>query len=426
MATTSLWHIEGRLKDLIAYVENPEKTKADNPNLQPLWDVFSYVSRPEATEQGEYVSSINCLKEIALQQMILTKKQYGKENGYIAWHGYQSFKPDEVTPEQAHQIGLQLAKEMWGDRFQIIVTTHLDKDHLHNHFCFNSVSFLDGKKYNRRIFEDTHPAIVDRHIFETVQEIRKHKRRPTATGKLSIFSGKVFCADCGAKLHYCTANAFKANQDFFVCANYRSNTGTCTGHYIRAVTLNRLVFRHIQSVLSYIQQFEASFVKKEMEKANAERKLSIEKAKVDIVTLKRRDEDLDTLFKRIYEDMVSGRLSAERFDKLSSEYETEQKDVKAAILDLQDLIDSGEQEQHDLQQFLKNVRKYTDPQELTAEILNDLVDKIVVHAPDKSSGHRKQKIEIYYKAAGIINIADEDCVALDGRLGMQNRKKKTA
>ena len=107
-------------------------------------------------------------------------------------------------------------------------------------------------------------------------------------------------------------------------------------------------------------------------------------------------------------------------------HETEQKDVKAAILDLQELIESGEQEQHDLQRFLKNVRKYTDPEELTAEILNDLVDKIVVHAPDKSSGHRKQKIEIYYKAAGIINIADEDCVALDGRLGMQNRKKKTA
>lgn len=148
MATTSLWHIEGRLKDLISYVENPEKTRMDNPNLQPLWDVFSYVSRPEATEQGEYVSAINCLKELALQQMILTKRQYGKENGYIAWHGYQSFKPGEVTPEQAHQIGLQTAKEMWGDKYQIIVTTHLDKDHLHNHFCFNSVSFLDGRKYN--------------------------------------------------------------------------------------------------------------------------------------------------------------------------------------------------------------------------------------------------------------------------------------
>ena len=148
MATTSLWHIKGRLKDLIAYVENPEKTVAKDKDLQDFYNVFSYVSRPEATENGEYVSAINCLKEIALQQMILTKKQYGKDDGYIAWHGYQSFKPGEVTPEQAHEIGLQLAKEMWGEQYQIIVTTHLDKDHLHNHFCFNSVSFLDGRKYN--------------------------------------------------------------------------------------------------------------------------------------------------------------------------------------------------------------------------------------------------------------------------------------
>lgn len=208
-----------------------------------------------------------------------------------------------------------------------------------------------------------------------MQEIRKHKRQLTATRKISIFSGKVFCADCGAKLRFHTSHSHKESQECFVCANYRSNTGTCTGHYIREVTLNRLVFRHIQGVLSYIQQFEAVFVKKEKEKANAVRLMSVEKAKVDIVTLKRRDEDLDTLFKRIYEDMVSGRLSAERFDKLSSEYETEQKNVKAAILDLQELIDSGEQEQHDLQRFLKNVRKYTDPEELTAEILNDLLTK---------------------------------------------------
>ncbi len=154
--------------------------------------------------------------------------------------------------------------------------------------------------------------------------------------------------------------------------------------------------------------------------------MSAEKAKVDIVTLKCRDEDLGTLFKHIYEDMVAGRLSVERFDKLSTEYEAEQKEVKVKIVQLQELIDSGEQEQHDLQQFLKNVRKYTDPEKLTAEILNNLVDKIVIHVPDKSSGHRKQKIEIYYKTVGIIEIADEDCIALDGRLGMQNRKKKTA
>ena len=143
--------------------------------------------------------------------------------------------------------------------------------------------------------------------------------------------------------------------------------------------------------------------------------MSVDMAKVEVVTLKRRNEDLDTLFKRIYEDMVSGRLSAERFDKLSTEYEEEQRQVKQTIVELQTLIDSGEQSEFDLQEFLRNVRKYTDPKELTSELLNDLVDKIVIHAPDKSCGKRRQKIEIYYKAAGIINIHSDDCIAEDGR-----------
>lgn len=146
MAVTSLWHIKGKLKDLIDYVENPDKTVPKG--TEDFFNVFSYVKRPEATNQEEYVTAINCLKEIALQQMILTKKQYGKEDRYIAWHGYQSFKIGEIDPETAHEIGIKLAKEMWGESFQIIVTTHLDKAHIHNHFCFNSVSFRDGRKYN--------------------------------------------------------------------------------------------------------------------------------------------------------------------------------------------------------------------------------------------------------------------------------------
>ena len=270
-------------------------------------------------------------------------------------------------------------------------------------------------KEKRLLFRDTHTAIIDQYTYDLVQEIRSHRRRPTATGKISIFSGKVFCADCGAKLHYCTANSFKPTQDHFTCANYRSNTGSCSAHFIRAVTLDRLVFGHIKNVLAFIQQFEESFVRREIAKASEEHRTAVEKAKVDIVTLRRRDEDLNVLFKRTYEDMVSGRLTEERFDLLSSEYEAEQKNVRAKIQELQALIDTGEQEQVDLKQFLKNVRKYTDPEELTAEMLNDLVDKIIVHAPDKSSGHRKQRIEIYYKAVGIIMLAENECIAEDGR-----------
>jgi len=146
MATTSLWKIKGRLKDLMEYVENPAKTQ--KAELQDFFNAMEYARNPEKTEREYYVTAINCLKEIALQQMILTKEQFGKKDGIIAWHGYQSFKPGEVTAEECHAIGIETAKAMWGEDYQVIVTTHLDKDHLHNHFLLNSVSFRTGKKYN--------------------------------------------------------------------------------------------------------------------------------------------------------------------------------------------------------------------------------------------------------------------------------------
>ena len=154
----------------------------------------------------------------------------------------------------------------------------------------------------------------------------------------------------------------------------------------------------------YVQQFEETFVRREIEKADKERQITVESAKKEIVVLKRRDEELDRIFKRTYEDMVSGRISEARFDTLSTGYEQEQANVKSKILMLQDLVENGEEQVKDLKQLLVNVRKYTDPEELTPEMLNDLVDKILVHAPDKSSGHRTQKIEIYYNAVGIIDL----------------------
>ena len=179
-----------------------------------------------------------------------------------------------------------------------------------------------------------------------------------------------------------------------------------------------MVFKHIKKMLVYVQQFEETFVRDQMERLDNAMAISISKAKVDVVTLRRRDEDLNTLFKRLYEDMVSGRITAERFDMLASEYEQEQKELKAKIAALEDLIENSDTQTKDLKQLLANVRKYTDPQELAAQMVNDLVDKIIVHAPDKSSGHRKQKIEIYYNAVGIIDlptIKEDDCIALHGR-----------
>ena len=283
---------------------------------------------------------------------------------------------------------------------------------------YKSKKRIQNPPEKQLIFKHTHPAIISEELFETVQKIRAGKRRPTATGKMSLLSGKVICADCESKLHYCTTNGFEARQDFFTCANYRSNMGSCSAHYIRNVTLCNMVFKHIKKMLVYVQQFEETFVRDQMERLNNAMAMSISKAKVDVVTLRRRDEDLNILFKRLYEDMVSGRITAERFDMLASEYEQEQKELKVKIAELEDLIENGETQTKDLKQLLVNVRKYTDPQELTAQMVNDLVDKIIVHAPDKSSGHRKQKIEIYYNAVGIIDlptIKEDDCIALHGR-----------
>ena len=181
MATTSLWHIKGNLSDLIAYVENPEKTVPKG--TEDFFNVFSYIQNPQKTADGSFVTAINCLKQTALRQMILTKRRYGKENKYIAWHGYQSFKPGEVTPERCHEIGVKLAQEMWGDKFQVIVTTHLDKGHLHNHFCFNSVSFKDGRKYNyskaeQQRLRDTSDRLCREYGLSVIEHGRKAPSRP--------------------------------------------------------------------------------------------------------------------------------------------------------------------------------------------------------------------------------------------------------
>lgn len=150
MAVTSLWHIKGDLKDLVNYVENPDKTVPETEELRGLYQILDYVQRPDAVPAGAFVTAINCNADHAVDEMIATKLRFDKTDGYIAWHGYQSFKPGEISAADCHALGVAFAKEMWGDRFQIIVTTHLDRDHLHNHFCFNSVSFKDGKKYDYR------------------------------------------------------------------------------------------------------------------------------------------------------------------------------------------------------------------------------------------------------------------------------------
>lgn len=148
MATTAIWSVKGDLGRVVNYAANPDKTTFSQEEWQGLHDVLGYAIQGYKTEERQYVHGINCTLEIAKEQMGMIKRQFGKEGGIVAFHGYQSFAPGEVTPEQAHEIGLELAKRLWGDRFQVVVATHLDREHIHNHFVLNSVSFVDGKKFN--------------------------------------------------------------------------------------------------------------------------------------------------------------------------------------------------------------------------------------------------------------------------------------
>ncbi|MBQ3009645.1 MAG: relaxase/mobilization nuclease domain-containing protein [Oscillospiraceae bacterium] len=153
MATTGFWPVKGSLKKVIDYAENPDKTTNRKYLDEDLFRALRYVKNDSKTDRRMYVSGINCPTKRAYEHMMTTKRQYGKMGGNVAYHGYQSFTADEVTPEEAHRIGIETAKRMWGDKYQIVVTTHLNTDNVHNHMVINSVSFKTGRKFENHIHD---------------------------------------------------------------------------------------------------------------------------------------------------------------------------------------------------------------------------------------------------------------------------------
>lgn len=253
-----------------------------------------------------------------------------------------------------------------------------------------------------KVFPDTHPAIIDRETWERVQELRKNKRRPTKTGRQSMFSGLVYCADCGAKLHYCTTASFEDRQNHFRCANYKSNTGTCSAHFIREVVLYDIVLEHLRQTVQYVQGHEAEFVQAVMDKSMADQKKETAQKRRELAQAERRISDLDVLFQRIYEDNISGKLSDERFSKLSKSYEDEQRTLTEKAKALHAELDKGQAQAVNVAQFIALVKKYSDIDALTPAIVNEFIERINVHAPDKSSGHRTQQIDIVYNFIGML------------------------
>ena len=260
----------------------------------------------------------------------------------------------------------------------------------------------ENPEENRAVFFNTHPAIIEPEVFDKVQEIRQQRHRRTKTGKSHMFSGLVFCADCKAKMRYCTTSYFEERQDHFVCANYRSNTGTCSAHFIRAVVLEQLVWKHMQMVIDYVLRYEDFF------RAKMEQRLRVESNEILRVKQKQLDKaekrilELDKLFVRIYEDNVAGKLSDERFSVMSSSYEEEQQALKVDVETLRQEIEVQEQQNQNLELFIQKVHQYADLDELTAYAAHDLIKAIYIGAPDKSSGKRRQSISICYDFVGFI------------------------
>ena len=257
---------------------------------------------------------------------------------------------------------------------------------------------------NRKIFYNTHPAIISLEVFDKVQEIRQQRHRRTATGKSNMFSGLVFCNDCKQKLYYSTTSYFEKRQDFFICSTHRANKDKCSGHYIRAVVLEQIVWKHIQEVISVVTCYEAYFRSEMEQKLRIQSEESLRLHQKRLVQAEKRIGELDRLFIRIYEDNVAGRLDDERFAMMSKNYTDEQKDLKAEVKNLQQQIHEQEQQAENIEQFVQRVKRNSTLTELTPYALRELVKAVYVDAPDKSSGKRRQKVHIEYDLVGYIPV----------------------
>ena len=254
----------------------------------------------------------------------------------------------------------------------------------------------------RAVFPGTHERIIEDDVFEKVQVIRQQRHRMTRTGRSSIFSGLVYCADCGSKMQYGSSNNGDFAQDFFDCSLHKKHREKCGGHFIRVKVLEQLVLKHMQLVMGYILRHEDYFrtvMEQQMKLESAEKLQVIRK---QLSRDEKRITELKRLFIRIYEDNASGRLSDERFDMLSQSYEAEQKQLEAEVITLRQDIEVQERQNENIEKFIQKAHKYVSIETLDPYALRELVQAIYVEAPDKSSGKRRQSIHIKYDGMGFI------------------------
>ena len=270
---------------------------------------------------------------------------------------------------------------------------------------------IENPPEKQAVFENHHEPIIDRETWERVQELRKQRKRPNRYDEVGLFSGILFCADCGSVMYQQRYQTDKRKQDCYICGSYKKRTADCTAHFIRTDLLTAGVLSNLRKVTSYAAKHEARFMKLLIEQnEDGDRRRNAAKKK-ELETAEKRISELSAIFKRLYEDSVTGRISDERFTELSADYEAEQKELKERAARLREELSKTQEATENAEKFMNVVRRHTTIEELTPTLLREFVEKIVVHESVALDGKRRgklrrQEIEIYYSFVGKVELPD--------------------
>ena len=366
--------------------DDPKRWIVDEEAAQVVRRVFRMTLDGYGTEQ---------IATIFSEEKILTPIAYWREKGVnrpgkSKLRGPYMWNSSTIT----HILSLQ---EYCGDilNFKTYSKSYKNKKRLAN------------DRENWVIFQDVHEPIIERAVFEQVQQKRgKIRKRRTHEGERNMFSGLLVCADCGHNLHF-HFNQGNPDIKYFNCSNYKGNRGTCTStHYVRVDFLEQVVLGEIRRLTKFSSQFEDEFVKAVIGHSQQAEATDRKLKEKELKALQARDEELDGLFERIYEDNVSGKLSDDRFARMSRRYEEEQKELAEKIKALRAEIDKQNSQSMTTDMFISLVRKYTRARKLTPRMLNELIEKIEVFNAEKVDGVWEQRLRIHYNCVGAIEIPD--------------------
>ena len=252
-----------------------------------------------------------------------------------------------------------------------------------------------------QIIPNMQEPIIDENTWLRVQELRQNKRRNAKTGRVSLFSGLLFCPDCGAKLHFCAAKSLKPNQEFYRCANYKDGRGSCKIHYIRNVVLEQIVRTAVSDLSDFVRCYEPVFLYLLSRKSETEKKTELQSMRQRLTAASSRITEIDRVISRLYEDNILGKISDERFTKMSATFEAEQKALEAEVSEIEQKLRDADKASVDLRMLLKGLREFTEVKELTPELVNTLIQRIEVHNSDRSGGKITVKVDIYFTGIGM-------------------------